>query len=163
MVRTAVTVMRVLAIALLVFAATQPIKIYTRFFMFRPIDGSLGPSEVKHVGDLWHEAGPQPGLGVTSVMVFFYVWPLIFLLILKLLRNRKTLLPIGVLEILVGGFCLAGVLTMYQASSWTIHMTGYLKMSFGYYLTILGFIIYMAAWPVEVVFGRRARSGEAPL
>lgn len=162
MVRTAATVMRVLASALLVFAATQPIKIYTRFFQFRPNDGSLGPKEVEHARYLWREVGPEPGPWFTSMIVIFYTWPLIFLLIRKLLRNQKTPWPIGVLEILVGGFFLAGVLTMYEESSWTIHRNVFLKMSFGYYFTIVGYIIYMAAWPVEVVFGGRAISSDIP-
>jgi len=66
------------------------------------------------------------------------------------------------LEILVGGYFLAGVLTLYQDISWTTDGAGFVKMSFGYYLTILGYIIYLAAWPVEFVIGRRAISREAP-
>jgi hypothetical protein len=162
MIRTAVPVMRVLAIALLIFAATQPIKIYTWFSAFRPSEGSQGPREVKNVAYLWQEAGPQPGLWFTSVLAFHYAWPLVFFLIRKLLRNRKTLWPIGVMEILVGGFCLAGVLTLHEDLVWIAHGAGDLHMSFGYYLTIFGYIIYLVAWPVEVIFGGRALSGEVP-
>ena len=97
------------------------------------------------------------------MVAFYYAWPLVFLLIRKLLRNRKTLWPLGVLEILeilVGGVFLVGVLTLHVGDIWTLHEITARHMSLGYYLTISGYIIYMVAWPVEIVFGRRALSGE---
>lgn len=149
--------MRILAVALLAFAATQPTSICTKLSKSPQPDGSMNFNEFQEERKIWQELDSHPKLLDVAMVTTLYAWPLIFLMIRVIRGNPKTRRPIGVLESLFGGVCVLIVVAFSKYPCWTIFRTSEPQMMLGYYLALIGGLAYLSAWPIEFLLTRKKK------